>query len=36
MQALDTIPATTDAGKLNRIHAALTLVLASPEYIVQK
>ena len=35
-QALDTIPATTDAGKLNRIYAALTLVLASPEYIVQK
>ena len=35
-QALDTISVTTDAGKLNRIHAALTLVLASPEYIVQK
>ncbi len=34
--ALDTISATTDAGKLNRVYAALTLVLASPEYIVQK
>ena len=34
--AVDTIPATTDAGKLNRVYAALVLVLASPEYIVQK
>lgn len=34
--ALDTINATTDAGKRNRVHAALTLVLASPEYITQK
>ena len=34
--ALDTINVTSDAGKLNRVHAALTLVLASPEYIVQK
>lgn len=35
-QALDTVPITTEAGKLNRVHAALTLVMASPEYIVQK
>lgn len=35
-QALDTVAITTDAGKLNRVHAALTLMLASPEYIVQK
>ena len=34
--ALDTVPTDTDAGKLNRIYAALVLVLASPEYIVQK
>jgi len=34
--ALDSIAAGTDAGKLNRIYAALTLVLASPEYLVQK
>ena len=34
--AIDTISADNDAGKLNRVYAALTLVLASPEYIVQK
>ncbi len=34
--AVDTISAANDAGKLNRVYAALTLVLASPEYIVQK
>jgi uncharacterized protein (DUF1800 family) len=34
--ALDSIAAGSDSGKLNRIWAALTLVLASPEYIVQK
>jgi uncharacterized protein (DUF1800 family) len=34
--ALDSIAVGTDAGKLNRIWAALTLVLAAPEYIVQK
>ncbi|MEP6790227.1 MAG: DUF1800 domain-containing protein [Ramlibacter sp.] len=34
--ALDTIGATTDSGKANRINAALTLVLAAPEYIAQK
>ena len=34
--AVDTISADNDTGKLNRVYAALTLVLASPEYIVQK
>jgi uncharacterized protein (DUF1800 family) len=34
--ALDTIAVTTDAGKLNRVKAALVLVLAAPEYVVQK
>lgn len=34
--ALDTIGADNDAGRLNRVQAALVLVLASPEYIVQK
>ena len=34
--ALDTIQSATSAGALNRIRAALTLVLASPEYIAQR
>lgn len=34
--ALDTINAGTDTGRRNRVHAALLLVLASPEYIAQK
>jgi len=34
--ALDTISVSTSAGVLSRIHAALILVLASPEYVVQK
>ena len=34
--ALDTVPVGTAAGALNRVYAALTLVLASPEYIAQK
>jgi uncharacterized protein (DUF1800 family) len=34
--AIDTISTSTSTGQLNRIHAALTLVLASPEYIVQR
>jgi uncharacterized protein (DUF1800 family) len=34
--ALDSIATGTDAGRRNRVHAALLLVLASPEYIVQK
>jgi len=33
---LDSIAATADAGRLNRVQAALTLVLAAPEYIAQK
>lgn len=32
--ALDTIAATTTAGTLNRIYAAIILVMASPEYLV--
>ncbi|MEO6153179.1 MAG: DUF1800 family protein [Croceibacterium sp.] len=32
--ALDTIVTTTSAGVLNRIYAALVLVMASPEYLV--
>ena len=34
--ALDTVVVTTPAGQLNRLHAALTLVMAAPEYITQK
>jgi len=34
--AVATIPAATSAGLLRRVEAALTLVLASPEYITQK
>ena len=34
--ALQTMPVGTDARRLNRIHAALLLVLASPEFMVQK
>lgn len=34
--ALDTIAAATDTGKRNRVHAAVLLVLAAPEYIAQK
>ena len=34
--AIDTMPAGTDAARTNRIHAALTLVLAAPEFIIQK
>jgi uncharacterized protein (DUF1800 family) len=32
--ALDTIPTTTNAGLMSRIYAAITLVMASPEYLV--
>lgn len=35
-QAVTSIAATTDAGKLNRVYAALTLVMASTDYLVQK
>ena len=34
--ALDTVAVATDAGKLNRIYAAVTLVLAAPETIALK
>ena len=34
--AVQTMPAKTDTDLQNRIQATLTLVLASPEYIVQK
>jgi len=34
--ALQTMPSGTDATRRNRINAALVLVLASPEFIVQK
>ena len=34
--ALDTIAVTAPAGQLNRLYAALTLVMAAPEYITQK
>ena len=34
--ALDTIAVTTPAGQNNRLYAALTMVLAAPEYITQK
>ena len=34
--AVQTMPAGTDALRRNRIHAALVLVLAAPEFLVQK
>lgn len=34
--ALDQIDTSTSAGRDNRLHAALTMVLASPEFITQK
>ena len=34
--ALDTISTSTTVGQNNRLYAALTLVLACPEYITQK
>lgn len=34
--ALDTVAVSTNAGKLNRIYAAIVLVMASPSYIAQK
>lgn len=34
--ALDTMGGSTDSARLNRVHAALLLVLAAPEYIAQK
>lgn len=34
--AVSTIPSMTDGDKANRITAAVTLVMASPEYLIQK
>lgn len=34
--ALDSMPLGTDAARLNRIYAALVMVMAAPEFIVQK
>ena len=34
--ALDSMPSGTDASRLNRIYAALVMVMAAPEFIVQK
>ena len=34
--ALDTIAVTTAAGIANRVYAAIVLVMASPEYLVQR
>jgi len=34
--AIATIAATTDAGKLNRVYAAILMLMACPEYLVQK
>ena len=34
-QAVATLPAVTDANRLNRVYAAVLLVLAAPEYLVQ-
>ena len=34
--AVQTMPSGTDAARLNRIYASLVLVLAAPEFIVQK
>jgi uncharacterized protein (DUF1800 family) len=34
--AVATIAATTDAGKLNRVRAAILLTMAAPEYLIQK
>lgn len=34
--AIVTIAATTDAGKLNRVYAAILMLMACPEYLIQK
>jgi uncharacterized protein (DUF1800 family) len=34
--AIDSMPAGTDTARLNRIYAALVMVMAAPEFIVQK
>ena len=33
---IDAMPAQTDGARLNRVHAALLMVMAAPEFIVQK
>jgi hypothetical protein len=35
-QAVTTIAATTDAGLLNRVYAAIVLVMSSNEYLIQQ
>lgn len=34
--AVASLPATTDSQKLNRVHAAVYLTIAAPEYLIQK
>jgi len=34
--AVNSISATTPAGKLNRVKAAIMLIMCAPEYLVQK
>jgi len=34
-QAVGALPAVTEANRLNRVYAAVLLVLAAPEYLVQ-
>ena len=34
--AIATITATSDAGKLNRVYAAILMLMACPEYLIQK
>jgi hypothetical protein len=36
VQAITSITATTDAGLLNRVYAAIVLVMCSTEYLVQR
>jgi uncharacterized protein (DUF1800 family) len=36
VQALSSMPASTDANKLNRIYAAILLVMASTDYLIQR
>jgi hypothetical protein len=35
VSAVSTITATTDTGRLNRVRAAILLVMAAPEYLIQ-
>jgi hypothetical protein len=36
VSALNTIATTTDAGLLNRIYAAILLVMSSTDYLIQR